>query len=89
MFLYVIEIFNCKHIKSIFQYFIVYILNVLMCQISKYLVSLYLFPVGIYLEPDGQLFCLFQGQCGGVTHLKFSPDGTKLYSGGRKVTSCL
>ena len=29
--------------------------------------------------------CMFEGQVGGVTHLLFSPDGTKLYSGGRKV----
>ena len=28
---------------------------------------------------------MFQGQQGGVTQLAFSPDGTKLYSGGRKV----
>ena len=28
---------------------------------------------------------MFQGQQGGVTQLTFSPDGTKLYSGGRKV----
>ena len=29
---------------------------------------------------------MFQGQQGGVTQLAFSSDGTKLYSGGRKVT---
>ena len=28
---------------------------------------------------------MFQGQQGGVTQLAFSPDGTKLYSGGRKA----
>ena len=28
---------------------------------------------------------MFEGQQGGVTHIAFSPDGTKLYSGGRKV----
>jgi hypothetical protein len=28
---------------------------------------------------------MFEGQHGGVTEVKFSPDGTKLYSGGRKV----
>ena len=42
-------------------------------------------PVGVYSDTDGQLIFLLQGQQGGVTHVMFSPDGTKLYSGGRKV----
>ena len=29
---------------------------------------------------------MFQGQQGGVTHIKFSPDGNKLFTGGRKVS---
>ena len=42
--------------------------------------------VGVYSDTDGgQLVFLLQGQQGGVTHVLFSPDGTKLYSGGRKV----
>lgn len=42
--------------------------------------------VGVYSDTDGgQLVFLLQGQRGGVTHVLFSPDGTKLYSGGRKV----
>ena len=41
--------------------------------------------VAVYSEPDGSMLCMFQGQLGGVTHLMFSPDGTRLYSGGRKV----
>ena len=43
------------------------------------------FSVALYHEPQGEMICLFQGQQGGVTQLAFSPDGTKLYSGGRKV----
>lgn len=42
--------------------------------------------VGVYSDSDGELIFLLQGQQGGVTHVMFSPDGTKLYSGGRKVT---
>lgn len=42
-------------------------------------------PVGVYSDSDGELIFLLQGQQGGVTHVMFSPDGTKLYSGGRKV----
>ena len=34
------------------------------------------------------LLCMLQGQQGGVTQVMFSPDGTKLYSGGRK-DNCL
>ena len=41
----------------------------------------------MYSDSDGQLIFLLQGQQGGVTHVMFSPDGTKLYSGGRKVLS--
>lgn len=42
--------------------------------------------VGIYGEPKGNLLTLAEEHQGGVTHLVFSPDGHKLYSGGRKVT---
>ena len=40
--------------------------------------------VGVYSEPHGTLLCLLLGHQGGITHLQFSPDGTKLLSGGRK-----
>ena len=39
---------------------------------------------GLYSEPDGTALCVLEGHKGGVTHLKFSPDGLVLYSGGRK-----
>nr|CAG4643232.1 EOG090X06W9 [Ilyocryptus agilis] len=39
---------------------------------------------GLYSEPDGAALCVLEGHRGGVTHLKFSPDGLVLYSGGRK-----
>lgn len=45
-----------------------------------------IFSVALYAEPQGNMLFMFQGQQGGVTHLKFSSDGTKLYSGGRKVS---
>ena len=41
--------------------------------------------VGVYADQNGELIFLLQGLQGGVTHVMFSPDGTKLYSGGRKV----
>eukprot|EP00058_Branchiostoma_floridae_P007867 XP_002593355.1 hypothetical protein BRAFLDRAFT_277111 [Branchiostoma floridae] len=40
--------------------------------------------VGVYTEPKGKLLFLLQGQQGGVTQVMFSPDGNRLYSGGRK-----
>jgi WD40 repeat protein len=39
---------------------------------------------GVYSEPNGTLLCLLLGHSGGITHLQFSPDGTKILSGGRK-----
>ena len=41
--------------------------------------------VGIYGEPKGNLLSLVEGHQGGLTHLLFSQDGHRLYSGGRKV----
>lgn len=41
--------------------------------------------VGIYCEPKGTLMSLVEEHQGGVTQLLFSPDGQRLYSGGRKV----
>ena len=41
--------------------------------------------VGIYGEPKGTLLSLVEGHQGGLTHLIFSQDGHRLYSGGRKV----
>ncbi|XP_022098757.1 LOW QUALITY PROTEIN: telomerase Cajal body protein 1-like [Acanthaster planci] len=40
--------------------------------------------IGLYAEPSGSMICMVQGQMGGVTHLMFSPDSNRLYSGGRK-----
>ncbi|XP_028405488.1 telomerase Cajal body protein 1-like [Dendronephthya gigantea] len=40
--------------------------------------------VGLYNEPKGDLMSLVEGHQGGVTHLAFSHDGQRLYSGGRK-----
>jgi WD40 repeat protein len=40
--------------------------------------------VALYTEPRGEMMCMFQGQHGGVTHIKFSPEGSMLFTGGRK-----
>ncbi|KAK3602482.1 hypothetical protein CHS0354_022348 [Potamilus streckersoni] len=45
--------------------------------------------ISVYHDPAGEMVCMFQGQQGGVTHIAFSPDGTKLYSGGRKDSEIL
>lgn len=51
---------------------------------GMYAAGSYSRTIAVYCEPKGQIVCMFEGQQGGVTHLAFSPDGTKLYSGGRK-----
>nr|CAG4649362.1 EOG090X06W9 [Scapholeberis mucronata] len=52
--------------------------------VSVYAAASYLKTIGLYSEPDGTALCVLEGHRGGVTHLKFSPDGLVLYSGGRK-----
>ncbi|XP_033637703.1 telomerase Cajal body protein 1-like [Asterias rubens] len=49
-----------------------------------YAAGSYTKSIGLYDERNGSLLCMVEGQVGGVTHLIFSPDGTRLYSGGRK-----
>lgn len=39
--------------------------------------------IGLYCD-DGSVICLLQGHIGGLTHMKFSSDGLKLFTGGRK-----
>lgn len=51
---------------------------------SVYAAASYLKTIGLYSEPEGVALCVLEGHRGGVTHLKFSPDGMVLYSGGRK-----
>ena len=41
--------------------------------------------LGLYLEPHGSCLCLLTGQGGGITHIRFTADGTKILAGGRKA----
>ncbi|CAL8109680.1 unnamed protein product [Orchesella dallaii] len=50
---------------------------------SIYAVGSFDKTIGLYCD-DGSVICLLQGQLGGVTHMKFSNDGLKLFTGGRK-----
>ncbi|XP_059164199.1 telomerase Cajal body protein 1-like [Physella acuta] len=54
-----------------------------------YVAGSYSRHIGMYDSTCDKLVCLMQGQQGGVTHIMFSPDGTKLYSGGRKDAEIL
>ena len=50
-----------------------------------YALGSYSRSLGVYLlDQRSQLLCLLEGQKGGITHIKFTPDGTKLVAGGRK-----
>nr|CAG4641725.1 EOG090X06W9 [Eurycercus lamellatus] len=51
---------------------------------TVYAAASYMKTIGLYSEPDGTALCVLEGHRGGVTHVKFSPDGLVLYSGGRK-----
>ena len=51
---------------------------------SIYAVGTYSRGLAVYLEPQPHTLCYLDGQKGGITYMKFSPDGTKLLAGGRK-----
>nr|CAG4646288.1 EOG090X06W9 [Macrothrix elegans] len=51
---------------------------------SVYAAGSYMKTVGLYSEPDGTALCVMEGHRGGVTHVRFSPDGMMLFTGGRK-----
>ena len=51
---------------------------------SIYAVGTYSRGLAVYLEPQPHTLCYLDGQKGGITYIKFSPDGTKLLAGGRK-----
>ncbi|KAM9111374.1 LOW QUALITY PROTEIN: telomerase Cajal body protein 1 [Pangshura tecta] len=40
--------------------------------------------VGLYSRAEGTALAVLQGHRGGITHALFSPDGTRLFTGGRK-----
>lgn len=52
---------------------------------GMYAAGSYSKTIGLYDEKSGGPEILALGHKGGVTHIKFSNDGTRLYSGGRKV----
>ncbi|XP_039279741.1 telomerase Cajal body protein 1 isoform X2 [Nilaparvata lugens] len=51
---------------------------------TDYAVGTYAKEIGVYSEKSGTGTCVFQGHGGGITHLIFSPDGNRLYSGSRR-----
>lgn len=57
--------------------------------LGVYAAGSYCKTVAVYSESDGVLQFILSGHHGGVTHLRFSPDGQQLYSGGRKDTEIL
>ncbi|EDV21331.1 uncharacterized protein TRIADDRAFT_60247 [Trichoplax adhaerens] len=56
---------------------------------NLYAVGSYSRSVGIYEEPSGYLCFQLKGHHGGITHLQFSLDGNRLFTGGRKDSEIL
>lgn len=53
-------------------------------ELKLYAAGSYSKSIGLYTADNNTLMCLLEGQTGGVTHLRFSSDKNRLYSGGRK-----
>jgi len=54
-------------------------------QISgMYAAGSYAKTIGIYGDMNGELIAILHGHAGGITHVRFSSDGNRLYSGARK-----
>ncbi|CAI9736796.1 telomerase Cajal body protein 1-like [Octopus vulgaris] len=51
---------------------------------SLYAAGSYSKEIAFYTTSSESMLCMLKGHKGGVTHIMFSSDGTKLYSGGRK-----
>ncbi|KAK3913249.1 Telomerase Cajal body protein 1 [Frankliniella fusca] len=56
---------------------------------SLFAVGTYMRTIGLYMENTGKALCILQGHEGGITHMKFSEDGLRLLSGGRKDSEIL
>ena len=48
---------------------------------SVFALATYSKSTAVYLDPRAQLLCVLEGQKGGITQIKFTPDGTKLLAG--------
>ena len=51
--------------------------------------SLLFFLVGVYDERNNKQTMILEGHSGGVTQIKFHPDGNLLLSGARKVSQAV
>lgn len=56
---------------------------------TLFAVGTYMRTIGLYAENTGKALCILRGHEGGITHMKFSEDGLRLYSGGRKDSEIL
>ncbi|XP_077986818.1 telomerase Cajal body protein 1-like [Glandiceps talaboti] len=74
------------HVKKMGQAGIISCIAMNPQQTDMYAAGSFSKSVGVYSEKaaKNKIVYLLQGHQGGVTHLKFSPDGNLLYSGGRK-----
>lgn len=75
---------NLKSASGETQYGIVSSIAVCPAVPSLFAVGTYTRSIGLYTENTGKALCILQGHEGGITHMKFSDDGLRLYSGGRK-----
>ncbi|CAF0876145.1 unnamed protein product [Adineta ricciae] len=51
---------------------------------GMYAAGSYAKTIGIYGDMNGELIAVLHGHTGGITHIQFSADGNRLYSGARK-----
>ncbi|UJR10513.1 hypothetical protein I4U23_014716 [Adineta vaga] len=75
---------TCDRVNNIYQSGIISCLSFNSQIPGMYAAGSYAKTIGIYGDMNGEMIAVLHGHIGGITHIQFSTDGNRLYSGARK-----